>query len=468
MRLIKNSGYTLASSVLGGLFFFFVNALVARHLGAEGFGAYTFVLAFLSFFFMLANIGMDSVIVRELARNWNAKDSIIGGAVMLRTLFSLAAMILSVALIRVLNYSEFIQYGVLLVALTLLTNSLVSLWWSVFQARFEMKWYALTNLSGRAGILALTIFFILQKQGVLWLLAVHTLAGIVQLIIVWVLAAKRITFTLKFDKERILFLLRESWPLALAGLFISLYYRVDVFMLSFWRPQQDIGYYAAVYTITEAPAMISVALNASLYPLLSQLHTVKNKFQQYSAWSVKAMMVLALPMAIGTTILAQPVINVVYGQAYTASVPVLQVLIWAGGIIMTNVIIASMLNALGAQKITTTATGFNLMLNAALNLYAIPRYGIMGAAATTVATELVCGLMMWYALYKKNYQIIHYSWLRCVFAAILMGAVVYTIKSLQLPIVIIVGMLSYAIFLFLLKGITAADINIFHRIWRMK
>lgn len=302
----------------------------------------------------------------------------------------------------------------------------------------------------------------------LWLLAVHTLAGIVQLIIVWVLAAKRITFTLKFDKERILFLLRESWPLALAGLFISLYYRVDVFMLSFWRPQQDIGYYAAVYTITEAPAMISVALNASLYPLLSQLHTVKNKFQQYSAWSVKAMMVLALPMAIGTTILAQPVINVVYGQAYTASVPVLQVLIWAGGIIMTNVIIASMLNALGAQKITTTATGFNLMLNAALNLYAIPRYGIMGAAATTVATELVCGLMMWYALYKKNYQIIHYSWLRCVFAAILMGAVVYTIKSLQLPIVIIVGMLSYAIFLFLLKGITAADINIFHRIWRMK
>ena len=453
MLLVKNSGYTLASNILGGLVFFLLNTIVARYLEAENYGTYTFVFAFLSFFAVVANLGLDGIVVRELSKR-SEKTPIICGAELLKVLFSIIAMLLSVLIARLLDFPEIVQYGVLLGALTLMTGSLVNLWWSVLQARFEMFWYAVTNLFGRIMILGITVGLILINKGVLWLVAAHAVAGVVQVCIVWLIAG-RIVHTI--DKRAIAYLMKESWPLMLTGLFISLYYRIDVLMLSFWKTAEDIGYYAAVYTLTEAPAMIAVAWNASLYPLLSRVSRTEST--RYGTLSVKAMLTFALPMATGTALLAQPLILLIYGQGYASSIPVLKILIWAGGIIMINVIMASWLNAMGAQKTTTLATGTNLLLNAGLNFYAIPKYGITGAAVTTVATEFLCMIILGYFLYKRNCLIMQKYLLKCAGASLMMGMLVYSIREMHLAAIIPAAVLSYTALLFLFKGITKEDLT---------
>ncbi len=462
MLLIRNSTYTFLSNFVGGLALFLVNAIVARNLGAELFGAYTFVFAFLSFFAVIANIGLDTIVVRELSRKWN--DKVISAATLIKIVFSIAAMAGAMLIINVLNYPEIIKYGVFLAALTLLFSALASLWWSVFQARFEMFWYAVTNLFGRILILAISAGLIIAGKGILWLVAAFSIAGFLQLLLIGILVFRRVKPVFAFDFSLMKFLLKESWPLALSTLFISMYYRLDVLMLSFWRSQTEIGYYAAVYTMTEAPAMLAVAWNASLYPLLSCIHARKKEFTEWGLFSVKGMLLVAVPMAMGTAVLSQRLINLIYGSGYESSVPVLRILIFGGGMIMINVILSSILNALGKQKIVTAATAVNLVLNGILNVWAIRNYGIVGAATTTVLTEFFCGLVMWLYLRKKGYMLFRREWIACFIAAILMGIVVYFAGALNLAILITIGAVAYAIFVLLFGGITSEDKKMLKRL----
>lgn len=463
MRLVKNTGYTLVSNIAGGLAFFLVNAIVARWAGASVFGSYTFIFAFLSFFVVIANLGLDTIVVRELSKK--TQTGLLASALMVKFITSTLAALTAGILVTMLGYDALITRGVWIASLTLITGALTNTLWTLFQARFEMFWYAVTHTLGRVLILLMTILFIFTGHGMLWLVGAHAITGVVQAVLVGILVKRRTSYSApSLGIARIL--ARESWPLALSTLFISLYYRLDVLMLSFWNSQADIGYYAAVYTMTEAPAMIAVAWNATLYPLLSSIHNQKNLFVQWSSLSVKAMVVFALPLAVGTAVLSPEIIRLVYGNGYDSSIPVLRVLIWGGSMIMINVILSSMLNALGFQRITTLATGINLLLNGLLNLWAIPAYGIVGAAATTVATEFFCGLCMAHCLYRRGYTFIDASWARVVLAAALMGVSVYFFRSLPVLVAVFAGIVSYAVFLGLLQGITRSEKNLVNTLRR--
>ncbi len=467
---MKNSGYTLVSSVLGGVLLFLTNTLIARAVGPEDFGTYTFILAFLSFFTMIANLGMDSIVVRELSKDAERKNSMVTSALVLKSFFSLIGFGIAAVLIVVLNYPTPIQQGVFVAGMTLVTGALVNLWWAVFQSRFEMIWYAATHVLGRIVLFATTLLFLYARKDLLWLVGAHTVAGILQLVIATSILWKKAPFAVRVDKAQIVYLVRESWPLALAGLFVSLYYRIDVFMLSFWKPQEDIGYYAAVYTLTEATALIAIAWNASLYPLLSRLHNKKEEFVQWGRTSVKMLFFLASWLITTIVVLSPQIIHLIYGQAYESSIPTLRILIWGGGIIMINIILASMLNALGHQKITTRATGINLLLNIALNIWAIPRYGIWGAAATTVFTELSCGVMMVWTLKRMGVAVFEKKWVWKSFVANGIIAIFLLSFSPQglgfVTFAIMMSIVGYILFLFVLKTTTIDDDNILkHLFW---
>ncbi len=89
-RVVRNSMFGIASQALGGGLFFLVTLLVARHLSPEGFGAFSFVFAFVTVFHMLADFGLSNILIREMSRHRQKIAEVLGAVIPLVTLLALA------------------------------------------------------------------------------------------------------------------------------------------------------------------------------------------------------------------------------------------------------------------------------------------------------------------------------------------------------------------------------------------
>ncbi|MBW2970921.1 oligosaccharide flippase family protein, partial [Candidatus Woesearchaeota archaeon] len=224
---------------------FLLNALVARYLGTEIFGRYSFVFAFLANFMVLSVFGIDTILVREMSRDALKAEKLIGNAVVLKLFFSLAAMIISVAIVFLLPYDSSIRLGVIFGSLGLCFYSLAMSFSSVFQVRLEMIYAAIAGIASKLVFGLLTFYVILTNGGFVKLIVASSIGFAAQALLMYLFSRRRVKVKPSFDAVLCRELLREAWPIALVTLFITLYYRIDSVLLSLIRDTTEVGYYSA-------------------------------------------------------------------------------------------------------------------------------------------------------------------------------------------------------------------------------
>src|SRR3989338_3719749 len=119
-RIFKNSTYVLAGNVFSGLVIFFLNAYIARYLGASLFGDFSLIFAFISFFAGFASMGIDNILIREMARNPEKETQLVNNALSLKIIFSVAAIVLVGIIIMFMPYSMPVKLGVMIYSASLL------------------------------------------------------------------------------------------------------------------------------------------------------------------------------------------------------------------------------------------------------------------------------------------------------------------------------------------------------------
>ncbi|MEK6853817.1 MAG: polysaccharide biosynthesis C-terminal domain-containing protein, partial [Nanoarchaeota archaeon] len=180
--------------------------------------------------------------------------------------------------------------------------------------------------------------------------------------------------------------------------------RVDTLMLSAMKGYAATGLYGAAYRITEALTFIPIVVVTAVFPALSKLHTQSRE-------SVKAvyektfyyLLIAAVPMAVGLTIIADRVVLFFYGQEFAASVIALKLLVWAEALIFVHYVMGFLLNAIDKQHLFTIVTAAYTAANVALNLVLIPKYSYAGAAAVAVITQAIAVLALYYLCTKNGY-----------------------------------------------------------------
>ena len=115
----------------------------------------------------------------------------------------------------------------------------------------------------------------------------------------------------------------------------------------------------------------------------------------------KYLLILGLPIAVGTTLLASPIILLLYKSGFSQSIDALQILIWAIPLIFINYILGTAINSINKQRETVKTTFIAMILNIVLNVLLLPRYGLIAACYITVLTELTC-FMLWYHIMNLN------------------------------------------------------------------
>jgi O-antigen/teichoic acid export membrane protein len=132
--------------------------------------------------------------------------------------------------------------------------------------------------------------------------------------------------------------------------------------------------------------------------------------------------VFAVPVGVAGTFLAEPIINFLFGPLYKNSVPALQILSWSAVLVMLRGTYRQSLNAAGKQHLDLRCAGTAIAVNLGLNLLLIPRFGIIGAATSTLIAEMIWLTLASYFSYRHVVPMTLFSpLLQPVIAAVAMG-----------------------------------------------
>ena len=179
-------------------------------------------------------------------------------------------------------------------------------------------------------------------------------------------------------------MIREAIPFGLSSAFARIYYYIDTIMISLVisNPNEAMGWYNAAYRMVLILAFIPVTFLGSIYPVMSNYYVTSDKYLGFMfERSFKYLMALAIPIGIGTTVLANELILlIVHGPDFAPSTIALQILIWSEVLIFINSAFGYLLNSINRQMIMAKQTMLAAALNIILNLVLIPKYSYVGAS----------------------------------------------------------------------------------------
>ena len=380
-----------------------VGVWVARYLGPEQFGLFSFATAFIGLFGAVAGLGLQSIVVRDIVRDPTCKEETLGTSAVLQLGGGMFAYGLILGTIFWLRPED--ALAKLLVAILgsmmLLKASEVAVYW--FESQVLSKYTVWVQNGSFLVFAAVKVTFILANAPLLafaW--ATVAEAALVALLLLVILGVHGPGLRkLKVSLARAKVLLADSWPLMLSGLAIALYMKIDQIMLGQILGDEAVGIYSAATRISEVWYFIPMMIVASVFPAILEAKKQSEalyyqRLQRLYDLMVWLSVVVALPM----TFLAGPIVVLLFGSAYAEAGTVLAIHIWASVFVFLGVASSQWFIAENRQLLSFQRTLMGAVINVGLNFILIPHFGVAGAAYATVLAQASVGLL--YDLLQKE------------------------------------------------------------------
>lgn len=472
-RIAKNASLLLISRALSYLLAFFYTMYAARYLGAAGFGVLSFALAFAVILGIFADVGLHPLTVREVARDKSLASKYLANISVMKIVLAFVTFGLIALVINLMGYPQQTIIVVYLVGLSVIFMSFTQMFYSIFQAFERMEYQSLGRVLNATLMLVGVIFAIKYGFSVVGFACLFAISSIITLVYSFVVmrlkfsnsAPASATTTMEMDLGFWKSTIKEALPFFLAAVFSVIAFRIDMVMLSMMKGDVAVGWYSAAFRLIEVLIFIPAVFTAAIYPVISQFHISSQDSLKFAYQKVfKYLCILGVPIAIGTTILADRIILFIFQSGFAQSIIALRVLIWVIPFIfltyMFGTVLASINRQLLAMKITLLCT----VSNVGMNLLLIPRYSYTGAAIATVITGLIAFILYFHFLSKLVSKIqIHKLIVRPVIASGVMAASLFLFSGINLLLLIPVAAIIYFAILLLLKTFSKEDFNLFKR-----
>ena len=436
--------------------------LIARYLGQDGFGEYTVVITFISFFAILADLGLTLVTVQMISQPAVNEEKILSNLLGLRLVSAFLFLGIAPFIIFFFPYAAPIKIGVLIAAISFFFIALNQVLIGLFQKKLSMDKVAIAEVASRV-VLVIGVFLVIYfKLGLISLMIVTAFVGVVNFFVLYFYSRKIVLIKLEFDFKVWREIIYKSWPLAITIGFNLIYLKTDTLILSLIKTESEVGLYGAAYKVIEVLITLPFIFAGIALPTLAAYWAQKNqdKFKQVLQKSFDTMVVLALPMMVGTQFVASPVMQLVGGDEFIVSGPILQILIIACGVIFLQIMSAHAIIAIGKQKDIIWAYIFTAITALAGYFIFIPQYSYFGAAWVTVYSELFIGFASAFLIWR-HIKFIPKSnvFLKSLVASAIMGLVLFFTKDLNLFFILSLSGAIYFIVLYFLKGLDFVPIK---------
>lgn len=389
-KVIGSTGWLLADKILRYGLGLVVWVWLARYLGPADFGTYNYAYAFVGVFGALATMGLDGIVVRDIVRQPSFRNEILGTAFLLKLVGGLLALFLAVVFVRLLRPEDVaIAWLVVVLATTLLFQpfTVIDLW---FQSQIASK-YAVYARTTAFVVLVVVIMVLIAYRASLMAFAWANL-GEAFLLAVGLVSMYRVKGYQPTDWRagaiRAKALLKDSWPLILSGLAIMFYMRIDQIMIGQMISTDAVGIYSAATRISEAWYVVPMVIVSVVFPVIVRSREASEQLYLQRFQRLYDLMIwLAVSMAIPTTLLAGPLIHLLYGSDYSAGTTVLVIHVWTTAFVFLGVASGRWYLAENMSHVLFQRTLIGGITNIVLNFFLIPVYGINGAAIATLISQ---------------------------------------------------------------------------------
>ncbi|AHL23100.1 flippase [Thermococcus nautili] len=400
--ITKNTLALMVASVVSKGLAFLTLILLARYLGSENYGKLAFAMALTSFFTVIADFGLSSLIVREVARGKEKAGVYLGTFSIFKVFLAVVVFLALVLISHFGGYDYSTKILILLFGIYTILLSYSTFFISFFRAFERMEYEALVRSIEKVFLLVLTAMFIYLNKKLVYFAVPYLASSSVAVLLALFLVIHKVDKP-KFlsDKGFLVETLKESLPFALTSIFVIVYFKTDTVMLSFMIGDSAVGIYNAARNLIEGLIfLIPYPLSMALYPIMSRyaLNSIEELRKVY-IYGFLASLLLGLAGVLFVLSFREKIILLIYGSEYLEATKVLAVLVWTFLVICVSTISSTLLNAVNKQKIVTIGTAIGASLNVVFNYLLIPKYSYVGAAYATLITEGVgFGIYLYYTM----------------------------------------------------------------------
>ncbi len=397
MKYFKNTSWLFFEKMFRMLISLFVGIWVARYLGPEQFGLFSYAQSFVGLFATISTLGLDGIVVREFLNNKKNEYELIGTTFFLKLLGAMLVLfILSVAI----NFtSNDINTNILVF---IIASSMIFQSFNVvdfyFQSKVLSKYVVYANVISLFISSLIKIVLIVNNAPLIffaWIILFDSVILAFGYIAFYVkINSMAFIKKIKFSKALAVSLLKDSWPLILSGIAISFYMKIDQIMIKEMLDSNSVGQYAAAIRLSEAWYFIPMVICSSLFPaIINAKNTNKELYYNRLQKLYDFMVLLSLLIIVPTLFLSNYIIELLYGHAYLQSGKVLALHIVGSVFVFLGVASGKWFIAENLQKYSFYRTFTGSIVNIILNYILIPLYGIYGAAIATIISQFIASYL---------------------------------------------------------------------------
>ncbi len=451
-KIFYNTSINFLAKIIATILGLAAVAMMTRYLGALGFGQYTTIIVYLQFFGLLADMGLTLITSQLLAKHSDNENKIISNLFTFRLISALVFLLPAPIIALFLPYAISVKVGIFIAVSAFLFIALNQVLIGFYQKHLLMMKASLAEVGNRVILLIGIILAVYLDSGLQGIVVATASAAFTQFLINYLLSLKLVKIRLAFDKKIWQEIIKLSWPIAITITFNIIYLKADTLILSLIKPEADVGLYGAAYRVIDVLIMLPFVLAGLMLPQITKAKQSKDLklFKQLIQNSFDVMVIIALPLVVGTQFIAAPLMELVAGPEFFASGIILQFLIFATGAIYLGTIFSHIIIAIEKQKQTIWA--YMLVAITALIGYLIfiPKYSYFGAAIVTIYSEIMITLLIfsiafYYTKFFPNLTIFFKSLIACF----IMGLGLYYLNLSLMPS-LVVAVTVYSLVLYLL------------------
>jgi O-antigen/teichoic acid export membrane protein len=401
-KYLTNTSWLFAEQILRIIAGLLVGIYVARYLGPEKFGLFSYALAFVALFASIAKLGLDGIIVRDLVNAPEKRDLYLGTAFWLKVLGAILAGIGIVVTVLIAENDPTTKLYIGIIASGLIFQSfeVVDFY---FQSRVLSKYVSICKISQLILSSLLKLYFVAINADLFWFVLVSVIdqASLAAALAYAYSKQKLGAFYVQFDKTIAKELLISAKPLIISGMMASVYLSIDRVIIKGMLGVREVGLYVAATGLTGALYFIPMLIANSLFPaILSAKRQSEHVYYRRLSLLYKSLLSIGLVVCLFVSVFAGPIIGLLYGHQYATSAGVLQIYIWNFLLICFASVFGKWLLAENLQYLTSRFTIVALSINLLGNLILIPIFSIQGAAWASIAAQFI-PFPLFYFLDKK-------------------------------------------------------------------
>jgi O-antigen/teichoic acid export membrane protein len=438
---------------------------IARALGPEFLGKYTLLVAYINIFQILAEAGIPRLVTREVARAPQVAGRYFWNALAVEVACSLVSAILMVAAVEILDYPADTTLMLYLATGALPGHAVLSAGGAILQAYERMEISTVAEVVSSVGQLVATILVLRAGYGVVGLALVKVLGfaliATVNLIAVWWLRlVGRPRLDLRFGWD----LLRQSANILLMAVFGAVLLRLDVLIITELWGEAVTGVYNAAYQLVKAFVLLVWAYADAVYPILSRLYRQgAEHIRRAVTLSFQYGMLLILPLGVGATILASPVIRLIYAdESYVGAAWALRLLIWSLLPFFGHTVLERVLIAGDRQNIASRIAGAVLTAAVVYQIVLTKFFELIGASVAATVVFSTAVILSWRAVSRLvgAPPLPWAQWARTAVAALGMGGCLWFLHGTPLWASVLVGVAVYVVLAFVTGAFRTEDFRL--------